>query len=205
MPPAPDLRPHPPTPSRPSRSGGPPAAGREGRRQPVPGELGRSPADTPATPVPEPTSKLGRCATRHHTRPEPVAQVMHTPRPVGVTARQARCRCPPTAGGRPWNDSWDEHRSCRRAMCAFRASTCDICAGETPGAAQQPTFNPLVQGSSPWRRPAAASTSSASSAGVSLSERSRSVPAGWRAAAAAISSTPGRPSSRTASSQVLPG
>jgi hypothetical protein len=36
---------------------------------------------------------------------------------------------------------------------------------------------------------AAASTSSASSAGVSLSERSKSVPVGWRAAAATVAST----------------
>ena len=50
-----------------------------------------------------------------------------------------------------------------------------------------------------------ASTSSASSAEVSLSERSKSVPAGWRAAAATISSTPVRPSLRAAWSQSLPG
>jgi hypothetical protein len=51
-----------------------------------------------------------------------------------------------------WNDSWDEHRPCPCAMCAFRASTRGICAGRTPGAAGRPTFNPWVLGSSP-RRP----------------------------------------------------
>ena len=34
---------------------------------------------------------------------------------------------------------------------AFRASVCGICAGRTLSTARQPTFNPLVQGSSPWR------------------------------------------------------
>ncbi len=43
-----------------------------------------------------------------------------------------------------------------------------------------------------------ASNSSASSAGVSLSERSMSVPPGWRAAAATASSTGVRPNSRAA-------
>ena len=36
----------------------------------------------------------------------------------------------------PWNDSWDEHRPCPCATCAFRASTCGICAGRTPGTAR---------------------------------------------------------------------
>ncbi len=56
-----------------------------------------------------------------------------------------------------------------------------------------------------WPKPAAASTSSASSAGVSLSERNMSVPPGWRAAAATISSTPVMPNSRAAWSHPLPG
>src|ERR1700722_14569379 len=52
---------------------------------------------------------------------------------------------------------------------------------------------------------ALASTSSASLAGVSRSDRSMSVLAGWRAAAATISSTPVMPNSRAARSQSLSG
>jgi len=51
----------------------------------------------------------------------------------------------------PWDDSWDERRPHPCAMCAFRASACGVRAGRTPGAAEQPSFNPWVQGSSPWR------------------------------------------------------
>ena len=51
----------------------------------------------------------------------------------------------------PWDDSWNEHRPYPCAMCAFRALVCGLCAGKTPGTPEQPTFNPLVQGSSPWR------------------------------------------------------
>src|SRR5690242_11638259 len=51
----------------------------------------------------------------------------------------------------PSDDSWDEYRPHPCAMCAFRASARGICAGRTPGAASQPTFNPWVQGSSPCR------------------------------------------------------
>ena|SRR5436190_11425439 len=59
---------------------------------------------------------------------------------------------PAGPGWMPWDDSWDERRPYPCAMCAFRAPACDICAGRTPGAAKQPTFNPWVLGSSP-RRP----------------------------------------------------
>src|SRR5262249_12861587 len=58
---------------------------------------------------------------------------------------------PPGQPGRLWDDSCAEGRPYPCAMCAFCAPACGICAGRTPGAAKQPTFNPWVQGSSPWR------------------------------------------------------
>src|SRR5215469_8277530 len=59
---------------------------------------------------------------------------------------------PPSSAWLPWDDSWDERQPYSCAMCAFCASICGIRAGRTPGAAKQPTLNPRVRGSSPWRR-----------------------------------------------------
>src|SRR2546430_16041089 len=76
------------------------------------------------------------------------------PTPVGVRADRGSAYVlpgrPPSLtvtdpagpGWMPWDDSWDERRPYPCAMCAFRAPTCGICAGRTPGTAEQPTFNP---------------------------------------------------------------
>jgi hypothetical protein len=51
----------------------------------------------------------------------------------------------------PWNDSWNEHQRKLCATGAFRALRRDICAGRALLAPQRSSFNPWVQGSSPWR------------------------------------------------------
>ena len=80
---------------------------------------------------------LHRVTPRHRPKSE-----------VAVVAKNSG----PGSAWLPWDDSWDEYRPYPCAMCAFCASARDICAGRTHGAAKQPTLNPRVRGSSPWRR-----------------------------------------------------
>jgi hypothetical protein len=76
----------------------------------------------------------------------PVDQGLRAERRVGA---RSPGQCPLLTVTDPAGRAWisrDEHRPHLRAICAFGASACGICAVRTPGASEQPTFNPQVRG-----------------------------------------------------------